>query len=46
MPRVFLSYARTDGEDRAAELRELDPVDFLVLVMTRAAVASGNVQKE
>ncbi len=77
MPRVFLSYARADGELRAAALRErlareasdivirqdrrfleggigwwkqvtdaIDSVDFLILVMTPAALASGNVQKE
>ena len=77
MPGVFLSYARTDGEGRAAEIRErlarepsdiviqqdrlfleggigwwkqvtdaIDSVEFLVLVMTPAALASGNVQKE
>jgi WD40 repeat protein len=77
MPGVFLSYARADGEGRAAELRErltreasdiviqqdrlfleggvgfwkqitdaIDSVEFLVLVMTPAAIASGTVQKE
>jgi WD40 repeat protein len=77
MPRVFLSYARADGELPAAQLcdrvaREasdivirqdrlfleggigwwkqvteaIDSVDFLILVMTPAALASGNVQKE
>jgi predicted nucleotide-binding protein len=77
MPGVFLSYARTDGERRAAEIRErlkredsdiviqqdrlfleggvgwwkqitdaIDSVEFLVLVMTPAAIASGTVQKE
>ena len=74
---VFLSYARKDGETRAAELRDLltrdapdilikqdrlfleggdgwwkqitdaiDSVDFLILLVTPAALASGNVQKE
>ncbi|MBZ5624484.1 MAG: TIR domain-containing protein [Acidobacteriia bacterium] len=77
MPRVFLSYARADGELRAADLRErlareasdiviwqdrlfleggrgwwkqvtdaIDSVEFLILLMTPAALASGNVQKE
>jgi len=77
MPGVFLSYARADGETRAAELRErlareapdieikqdrlfleggigwwkqvtdaIDSVEFLVLVMTPAAIESGNVQRE
>jgi len=77
MPRVFLSYARADGELPAADLRErlkreapdieikqdrlfleggvgwwkqlaeaIDSVEFLILVMTPAAYASGNVQKE
>lgn len=77
MPRVFLSYARVDGEGFAADLRArfereardieivqdrllleggvgwwkqitdaIDAVEFLVLVMTPAAIASGNVQKE
>jgi hypothetical protein len=77
MRGVFLSYARSDGEGRAAELRErlareapdieirqdrqlleggtgwwkqitdaIDSVEFLVLVMTQAAMASGNVQRE
>jgi WD40 repeat protein len=77
MPRVFLSYARADGELKAAEIRErlgreapdieikqdrlfleggvgwwkqvteaIDSVEFLILVMTPAAYASGNVQKE
>src|SRR5437016_5596359 len=77
MPGVFLSYARADGETRAAELRErlareapdieikqdrqfleggvgwwkqvteaIDAVEFLVLVMTPAAIASGTVEKE
>jgi hypothetical protein len=74
---VFLSYARADGEIRAAELRDrlklqapdtdikqdrlfleggvgwwkqitdaIDSVDFLILLMTPAAIASGNVEKE
>ena len=73
---VFLSYARKDGEDFAANLRArlqreapdvvikqdrlslegglgwkqitdaIDAVEFLVLVMTPAAMASVNVQKE
>jgi WD40 repeat protein len=77
MPRVFLSYARADGEIPAAELRErlkreapdieikqdrlfleggigfweqiekaIDSVEFLILVMTPAAIASGSVQRE
>ena len=77
MSEVFLSYARADGEAKAAELRErlareasdivikqdrlfleggvgwwkqitdaIDSVEFLVLLMTPAALASGNVQKE
>src|SRR6478609_1306256 len=77
MPRVFLSYARADGEIRTDEIRKrlareagdivvqqdrllleggigwwkqitdsIDSVDFLILVMTPAAVTSGNVQKE
>ncbi len=76
MPRVFLSYARADGEERAAELRArlageadievrqdrlfleggtgwwkqitdaIDAVEFLILLMTPAATASGNVEKE
>jgi WD40 repeat protein len=77
MPRVFLSYARTDGERPAAALRDrltreapdiviqqdrllleggigwwkqitdaIDSVEFLILLMTPAAIASGNVQKE
>jgi WD40 repeat protein len=74
-PRVFLSYARTDGEQFAAELRQrlqdehiplwqdrvgleggkdwwlqiaeaLDVVEFLVLVMTPAAMISETVRKE
>jgi hypothetical protein len=73
---VFLSYARADGEAKAAALRErlkpeadifikqdrlfleggvgwwkqithaIDSVDFLILLMTPAAIASGHVQKE
>jgi WD40 repeat protein len=77
MPRVFLSYARADGEGRAAEIRErlareasdiviwqdrlfleggigwwkqvtdaIDSVEFLILVVTPGAIASGNVEKE
>jgi TIR domain len=77
MTRVFLSYARADGEAHAAQVRErlareasdimvqqdrllleggigwwkqitdaMDSVKFLILVVTRAAIASGNVQKE
>ncbi len=77
MPGVFLSYARADGELRAAGLRErlareasdiviqqdrlfleggigwrkqvteaIDSVEFLILLMTPAAIASGNVQRE
>jgi WD40 repeat protein len=76
MPGVFLSYARADGEAKAAALRErlkseadivikqdflfleggvgwwnqitaaIDSVEFLVLLMTPAALDSGNVQKE
>ena len=77
MPGVFLSYARQDGETRAADLRDrltreapdipikqdrlsleggtgwwkqltdaIDSVEFLILLMTPAALASGNVQKE
>ncbi|HEY6345987.1 MAG TPA: TIR domain-containing protein [Bryobacteraceae bacterium] len=77
MPGVFLSYARADGETRAAELRErlareapdieikqdrlflegglgwwkqitaaIDSVEFVVLIMTPAAIASGSVEKE
>jgi WD40 repeat protein len=77
MPRVFLSYARADGELRTEEIRKrlaveasdivvqqdrllleggigwwkqitdaIDAVDFLILVMTPAALSSGNVQKE
>src|SRR6266568_5615503 len=74
-PRVFLSYARTDGEPFATELRQrleaehiplwqdrvgleggkdwwlqiteaLDVVEFLVLVMTPAAMGSETVRKE
>ena len=74
-PRVFLSYARTDGEQFAAELRQrleaehiplwqdrvgmeggrdwwqqiteaLDVVEFMVLVMTPAAMQSETVRKE
>ncbi len=74
-PRVFLSYARSDGEPFAAELRHrleaehiplwqdrvgmeggrdwwqqiteaLDVVEFLVLVMTPAAMGSETVRKE
>src|SRR5438270_2068693 len=74
-PRVFISYARADGEDFARKLREdleaagilcwmdrygleggkdwrqqileaLDTVEFLVLVMTPAAIQSSNVQWE
>jgi WD40 repeat protein len=77
VPRVFLSYARADGELRTGEIRQrlareasdivvqqdrllleggigwwkqitdsIDSVDFLILVMTPAAITSGNVQKE
>ena len=77
MPGVFISYARADGELRAAEIRErlkreasdiviqqdrlfleggigwwkqitdaIDSVEFLILVVTPAAIASGTVQKE
>ena len=77
MPRVFLSYARADGEARADELRKrlsaegpdieirqdrlfleggegwwkqvteaIDAVEFVILVMTPGALASGNVEKE
>jgi WD40 repeat protein len=77
MSELFLSYARADGEGRAAELRErfareapdikikqdrllleggvgwwkqitdaIDSVEFLILLMTPAAITSGNVQKE
>jgi len=77
MRGVFLSYARQDGETRAAEIRErlaleapdipikqdrifleggvgwwkqitdaIDSVEFLVLLVTPGALASGNVQKE
>jgi hypothetical protein len=74
-PRVFLSYARTDGEQFATELRQrlltekiplwqdrvgmeggrdwwlqiteaLDVVEFMVLVMTPAAMRSETVRKE
>src|SRR5438876_11483647 len=74
-PRVFLSYARADGEPFATELRHrleaeniplwqdrvgleggkdwwqqitdaLDKVEFLVLVMTPAAMQSETVRKE
>src|SRR6266571_7420313 len=74
-PRVFLSYARSDGEQFAARLRHqleakriplwqdrigmeggkdwwlqiteaLDTVEFLVLVMTPAAMRSETVRKE
>ncbi len=74
-PRVFLSYARSDGEQFAAQLRQrleaehiplwqdrigleggkdwwqqikdaLDVVEFLVLVMTPAAVQSKTVREE
>ncbi len=74
-PRVFLSYARTDGEQFAAQLRQrleaehiplwqdrvgleggkdwwqqikdaLDVVEFLVLVMTPAAMQSKMVREE
>jgi hypothetical protein len=74
-PRVFLSYARADGQDFAKELRTrldgeqiplwqdrvsleggrdwwlqiveaLDQVEFMVLVMTPAALQSPIVQKE
>ena len=74
-PRVFLSYARSDGEQFAAELRErleaediplwqdrvgleggkdwwqqikdaLDVVEFMVLVMTPAAMQSKMVREE
>ena len=74
-PRVFISYARTDGEPFAAELRQrleaehiplwqdrvgmeggrdwwqqiteaLDKVEFMVLVMTPAAMRSEMVRKE
>jgi WD40 repeat protein len=77
MPGVFLSYARADGEQPAAELRErlkseasdieikqdrlfleggtgwwkqitdaIDSVEFLILLMTPAAIRSGTVQRE
>jgi WD40 repeat protein len=74
-PRVFVSYARSDGEAFACQLRErleregiplwrdregmeggrdwwlqiaeaLDKVEFMVLVMTPAAMASAVVRKE
>ena len=74
-PRVFLSYARADGERFATQLRQrlldeniplwqdrigmeggkdwwlqiteaLDVVEFLVLVMTPAAMGSETVRKE
>ena len=74
-PRLFLSYARTDGEQFATDLRErleaeqiplwqdrvgieggrdwwqqiteaLDVVEFMVLVMTPAAMGSETVRKE
>ncbi len=74
-PRVFLSYARSDGERFAAQLRQrleaehiplwqdrvgmesgrdwwqqiteaLDKVEFMVLVMTPAAMGSEMVRKE
>jgi len=74
-PRVFLSYARSDGEQFAAQLRQrlqaehiplwqdrvgmeggrdwwlqiteaLDVVEFMVLVMTPAAMQSETVRKE
>jgi hypothetical protein len=74
-PRVFISYARTDGEQFAAQLRKrleaehiplwqdrvgmeggrdwwqqiteaLDVVEFMVLVMTPAAMESEMVRKE
>ena len=74
-PRVFISYARTDGEPFATQLRQrleaeriplwqdrigleggkdwwlqiteaLDKVEFLVLVMTPAAMSSETVRKE
>jgi len=74
-PRVFLSYARSDGEQFATQLRQrleaehiplwqdrvgmeggrdwwlqiteaLDKVDFMVLVMTPAAMQSEMVRKE
>jgi TIR domain len=74
---IFLSYARKDGERKAAEIRErlqreapdigikqdrllleggvgwwkqitdaIESVEFLVLVMTPAALTSGNVEKD
>jgi hypothetical protein len=74
-PRVFLSYARADGEPFATQLRQrleaehiplwqdrvsmeggrdwwqqiteaLDVVEFMVLVMTHAAIESETVRKE
>jgi TIR domain-containing protein len=74
-PRVFLSYARSDGEQFATDLRQwlaaehiqlwqdrvgmeggrdwwqqiteaLDKVEFMVLVMTPAAMLSETVRKE
>ena len=74
-PRVFISYARSDGEQFATELRQrleaehiplwqdrigmeggkdwwqqiteaLDKVEFMVLVMTPAAMQSETVRKE
>src|SRR5256714_7593773 len=74
-PRVFISYARSDGEQFAAQLRQrlqaeqiplwqdrvgmeggrdwwqqiteaLDKVEFMVLVMTPAAMQSEMVRKE
>jgi hypothetical protein len=74
-PRVFISYARADGEPFATKLRKrlldehiplwqdrvgleggkdwwlqiteaLDTVEFMVLVMTPAAMQSGTVRKE
>ena len=75
MPRVYISYARSDGEPFATQLRQrleaehiplwqdrvgleggkdwwlqiteaLDKVEFLVLVMTPAAMQSETVRKE
>ena len=77
MPKVFISYARADGDALAADLRDrlarespdiqikqdrllleggvgwckqiteaIDSVDFLILLMTPAAIASGNAEKE
>ena len=74
-PRVFISYARSDGEQFATQLRQrlesehiplwqdrvgleggkdwwlqiteaLDKVEFMVLVMTPAAMQSETVRKE